>query len=250
MICTVKPFRVVALLLLLLAFGSYARADGPRQPLPIAELVALSKSGAPADEMLQRLKGSTTTYALRGSDFSKLRAAGVPNAVLDYLQQSLVDDLDLETRRWVGGSSLGGCSFCYPQPVDLDAMQSGYTAPPTRYVAGKPPGTPDWVPYPPTSRRGPRISGDDVLAMVKQGRVPDEIVQRIRGARLQRVTASSASGAIRTHPLAALTGSELAELSDRGVPAAALDALQAQFLAEFIEAQRLHYLHWGKGARR
>ena len=42
-------------------------------------------------------------------------------------------------------------------------------------------------------------------------------------------------------------GSELARLHDEGVGYGALDALQGQFLAQFIETERLRYMNIGKG---
>jgi len=246
---------VAAVLFVLLASAGLAAAERPHQPLPIGELVSLSNSAATSEEVIQRVKGAATTYALRGSDFAKLKAAGVPDAVLDYLQQSLIDHLDLLTRYWTLGGGLGGCSFCYPQPVDLAAMRSGYpsvsSTPPTRYMASKPPGTPDWVPYPPSRLGGTRLSVSQIVELANNGTSQEQLIQRIRGAYLEHVIGSAAPpAAIRSHPIAGLSGAQLARLNAQGVPEAVLDALQGQFLAAFIEAQRLHYLNWGKGSKR
>jgi hypothetical protein len=222
----------------------------PRQPLPIAEVVQLSKSGTPPAQIIQRIRNSGTAYALRGSDFAKLKAAGVPDPVLDHLQQSFVDDLDLLTRYWVTGEHLGGCSFCYPQPVDVDAMQSGYgtvAAPsPLRYPTSKPAGTPEWVPSSlPPSRQ--RLNVEQVVELARSG-VPDaELIDRIRNSRLDNVIGVGGFTTIRTRPLGGLAGSRLAHLKEEGLSDAVLDALQAQFLAQFIEAERLRYQNWGHG---
>jgi hypothetical protein len=82
------------------------------QPLAIAEAVKMSQSGTPPEEVIQRIRDSKTTYALRGSDFGKLKAVGVSDRVLDYLQQSFVNDVDLLTRYWMQSGLLGGCSSC------------------------------------------------------------------------------------------------------------------------------------------
>jgi len=47
------------------------------QPLAIAEAVKMSQSGTPPEEVIQRIRSSRTTYALRGSDFGKLKGVGV-----------------------------------------------------------------------------------------------------------------------------------------------------------------------------
>lgn len=239
----------VALVLLTLLWGCAALYT-PRQLLPIAEVVQLSKSGAPPAQIVQRIRDSGTTYALRGSDFAKLKAAGVPDPVLDHLQQSLVDDLDLLTRYWVLGENLGGCSFCYPQPVDVDAMQSGYGtvgAPsPMRYATNKPAGTPEWVPASLRPSRQ-RLNVEQVVELAHSG-VPDaQLIERIRSSRLDNVIGVGGFTTIRTRPLGGLTGSRLARLKEEGLSDTVLDTLQAQFLAQFIEAERLRYQNWGKG---
>ncbi|HVY04434.1 MAG TPA: hypothetical protein VHB46_00530, partial [Burkholderiales bacterium] len=68
----------------------------PRPVTPISEVVNSSKGGN-ADQVIARMQGSKTTYALRGSDYGKLADAGVPPPVLDALQQSFVNDVDLLT---------------------------------------------------------------------------------------------------------------------------------------------------------
>ena len=155
--------------------------------MPITELVALSKSGAESSLVIQRIRDSRTTYALRGSDFSKLKAIGVPDPVLDYLQQSFVDNLDLYTRYWVTGAGLGGCSFCYPQPVDVDTLESGYgevpATPPGQYLPDKPQGTPAWVPYPPKVPSAEQISVSDIERMAKNGVSDAQIIERINHSR-------------------------------------------------------------------
>jgi len=237
-------------LILLLSLNACAALFTPRQPLPIAEVMAMRKANTPGDEIIRRIRQSGTAYALRGSDFYKLKAAGLQDPVLDYLQQSFVDDLDLLTRYWVLGENLGGCSFCYPQPVNVDTMQSGYAAtgapPPTRYVLNKPPGTPVWVPASlPASTR--RMNVEQIIQLTKSGTPDAQLIDQLQHSRLDNVIGVGGFGTIRTRPAAGLSGSALANLHDVGVSDAVLDAVQAQFLAQFIEAERLRYQNWGKG---
>lgn len=245
--------RLGVALLALPALANPALLHAARQPLPIAEVVNLSKSGTPPEQVIQRIKSSRTTFGLRGSDFAKLKAAGVRDPVLDYLQQSFVDDLDQLTRYWVLGEGLGGCAFCYPQPVDLNTMQSGYgrvkATRPGRYTLSKPQGTPDWVPFPPSASVGPPLSVEQIVDMARKGTPKGKLVQRIRTAQLTDVIGVGSAG-IRSHPTAGLGGAQLARLKERGVPNRALDALQGRFLAMFIETERLRYQNLGKGPMR
>src|SRR5258708_790579 len=116
-----RTLSFVAVLALLLGACSILTL---RPVMPISEVVTLSKARQP-EQVINRIGSSHTTYALRGSDFGRLADAGVPPKVLDYLQQAFVNDVDLLTRYWVLGESLGGCASCYPQPLDLTTLASG-----------------------------------------------------------------------------------------------------------------------------
>jgi hypothetical protein len=235
--------------LLLLVLSSCATLYTPRKPMPIAEVVKLSKSGAGSRLVIQRIRVTSTTYALRGSDFAKLKAYGVPDPVLDSLQQSFVDDLDLYTRYWVAGAGVGGCSFCYPQPVDVDTLESGYgqvpAVPPGQYPLDKPQGTPAWVPYPPKAPPAGMMSVSDIVQMAKDSASDAQIIERINYSRLTHVFGVGGTFAIHTQSVAGLSGSELARLYGQGVGYPVLDALQGQFLAQFIESERMRYQNWG-----
>lgn len=226
----------------------------PRPVTPISEVVNWSKGGPP-EQVVSRIRSSRTTYALRGSDFGKLAAAGVTPAVLDHLQQSFYDDVDLLTRYWVLGESLGGCTWCYPQPVDLPTLAHGGNgmADPGntfRYTTfSRPQGLPDWVTAVPGKVRAPAITVDQVVQMVKEGKSVDDIVAAIENARFHDfIDTSGGISHIATHFRVGLTGSMLAQLHANGVPDPALDALQKKALAEFIEFHRLRYMSWGKGS--
>lgn len=243
--------RQALVLFVSLALTSCATFFTPRTPLPIAEVVNMSKSGAAAPDVIQRVRTSGTTYGLRGSDYPKLKALGVADPVLDFLQQSLVDDVDRLTRYWVLGEGLGACGFCYPQPVDIDRLESGFgvvpSTPPGQYQPGKPPGTPDWVPSTLSVTSNGRISVSDIMQRVKDGVPEAELVDQINHSRLDHVVGDGGTFAIRTQPLTGLTGSELVRLHEAGAGNPVLDALQAQFMAQFIEAERMRYQLWGKG---
>ena len=84
-------------------------------PLPMSEVVEMSKQKSSADPIIAKMRSSQTTYALRGSDFGKLRDVGVTPPVLDYMQQSFVDDVDLLTRYWVTGAPWGAVNAAIPR---------------------------------------------------------------------------------------------------------------------------------------
>jgi hypothetical protein len=218
-------------------------------PMPIDDVVQRSRQGQTADQIVGQLRSSRTTFALRGSDFGRLAQAGVADPVLDHLQQSFVNDVDLQTRYWATGESLGGCRSCYPQQVDLSGLDSGGAAqqrpPSTYYAFSQPPGMPDW--YRPYSAKRRTISLDDVRRMARQGTSTEEMVRAVRSARLDRTIGVAGLGTVRTHPVAGLSGSELARLRAEGLPDPVLDEIQNAFVSQFVELQRLRYQHLGKG---
>lgn len=245
--------RILAALAALAVLGGLSACASltPRPAMPISEVVELSQADSP-DQAINRLRTSRTTYALRGSDFGKLAELGVPPPVLDQLQQSFANDVDLLTRYWVLGESLGGCTSCYPQPVDLDALKAGGngmadTATVTRKnTYGRPQGLPEWVTVIPGG--GDSITVADVSRMVKDEAPTDELAEKIRNSRLRDVIATQGLSTISTHYVAGLSGSELARLHGDGAADPVLDALQEKFLAEFIEFNRMRYQSMGKGS--
>jgi len=62
------------------------------EPLPppptTAEIVQMAKSGQTADAIIRRMQESRAVYALPASELAKLREQGVPDAVIDYMQQT------------------------------------------------------------------------------------------------------------------------------------------------------------------
>lgn len=225
----------------------------PRPVTPISEIVTLGK-GSPPERAVDRLTSSKTTYALRGSDFGKLADAGVAPKVLDALQQTFVNDVDLLTRYWVLGESLGGCVSCYPQPVDLSSLAAGGNGMAdardvARYASfSKPQGLPDWVTAIPGGAMAPGLTIGEVEGMVKAGTPGSEIAARIRASRLHDIIGTAGPTQISTHYIAGLSGSELAQLHKDGASDEALDALQQKFLAEVIDFARIRYESWGKGS--
>ncbi len=249
-----RPFtslaRALAVSSALLMLGACSVMK-PRPLTPISEVVNACKSGA--QRAVQLSRKSKTSYALRGSDFGKLADAGCAPEVLDQLQQSFYNDVDLLTRYWVTGESLGGCSSCYPQPVDLSSlgtggngMGNGSNLDRTSDFS-RPAGLPAWITAYPGSPGGTAITVDQAAQMLKDGKSADEVAATIENSRVHDYLDLSGITNISTHFKPALTGSELANRQKEGMPDAVLDALQRKHLAEFIDFLRVRYQSWGKG---
>ena len=96
-----------------------------RPVTPISDVVESAQSGASSDQIISEMRTARTTYAMRGSDFPRLAELGVPEAVLDELQQTFFADVEFQTRRWYANGPTGGPTSQWPQPLDLDSLDAG-----------------------------------------------------------------------------------------------------------------------------
>jgi len=209
---------------------------------PISNITSAASGGMSADSIIARMRNAKTSYALRGSDFAKLAARDVPEPVLDELQQGFFDAVEKLTRRWYMGSDFGGPAVLYPQPLDLDSLDTGGDgmvpfADADRVARGtRPPGIPEWVPASP-SLTGGVISPDVVLEMARSGLTTEEMVAMVANGRVWPIYTDNTNPFSLTRT-AALTGSMYADLSRQGVAPEVLDALQATYIASHIELTR------------
>jgi hypothetical protein len=81
--------RVVAAALVAFAVASCSTVGEKRPPPPTLEqVVQMSRDGMPANEIVARLVYTRAAYRVTGSQFAKLKEQGVPDEVLDYLQEA------------------------------------------------------------------------------------------------------------------------------------------------------------------
>ena len=113
---------------------------------------------------------------------------------------------------------------------------------------GRPPGVPAWVPASPglAFDQAPAITLDEIAKRAKEGVPAEELAKQIRSSRVEGLIAQGGLN-LGTMSSVGLSGSALAALHQEGVPDVVLDALQEQYLAQFVEYQRLRYQNWGKG---
>ena len=65
-----------------------ALVPAPQATLSLEEIVTLAKQGKSEDEIIVAIKQSQSRYALTPSQVLEWHAKGIPNAVLDYMQQA------------------------------------------------------------------------------------------------------------------------------------------------------------------
>lgn len=85
-----------------------------RPPPTLEQVVQMSQSGMPAEEIIRELSETRAVYPLSGSQIAKLHDEGVPEPVLDYLQQAFVDSVRRQERwRYEDRFWYGPCIGCY-----------------------------------------------------------------------------------------------------------------------------------------
>jgi hypothetical protein len=238
----------------LAGLASACAGVGPQPPMPVSEVVKLSKADTSPELVIARMRSTRSVYAARGSDFGKLADLGVKPPVLDSIQVRFVNDVELLTRYYVLGESLGGCVYCFPQPLDLANLAAGGNGmspdlPTGSYTyGGRPPGIPAWIPASPDLAfdRAPGITVDEVARRAKEGVPAAELAREVRGSRLEGLIAQGGT-TVGTMSVVGLYGSELAALHQQGVPDLVVDAIQEQYLAQFVEYQRLRWQNSGHG---
>jgi hypothetical protein len=59
-----------------------------RAPLTVEQVIAMSRSGSDASTIIARMQDAGGVYRLSGSKLAALKVDGVPDPVLDYMQQT------------------------------------------------------------------------------------------------------------------------------------------------------------------
>ena len=80
---------VLALSFAALLAGCASRPQ--RVPVTLEEIVQMSRAGTQPSEIIARMEASDTVYRLSGSEFARLKEQGVPDQVLDYMQETYLD---------------------------------------------------------------------------------------------------------------------------------------------------------------
>jgi hypothetical protein len=97
----------------MLMTGCATMNEPERQPISLEEIVAMSKAGKDAPTIIGEIKLSRTSYDVQASQYAKLSRDGVPDAVLDYMQQGQLRMAERQGRReayqnmWLGSGWYG-----------------------------------------------------------------------------------------------------------------------------------------------
>lgn len=97
-----------------LALSGCATMQGPElQPLTLEQIVSMAKAGKDAPTIINEIKATQTTYDVTASQYAKLSRDGVPDAVIDFMQQGQLKMAERQGRReaysdaWLYGRGWG-----------------------------------------------------------------------------------------------------------------------------------------------
>ena len=106
--------KLCSLSVLMMLASCATMNGGPElQPLTLEQIVTLAKGGKDAPAIINDIKATRTTYDVAASQYAKLSRDGVPDAVLDFMQQGQLKMAEREGRRearedlWLFGRGFG-----------------------------------------------------------------------------------------------------------------------------------------------
>ena len=108
--------RLWALLAGLLVLAGCAGMDR-RPPPSLEQVVEMSRAGTAPEEIIRELQETRAVYPLTGSQISRLHEQGVPDTVLDYMQNVYMDRIRWESRMSHDSPFWWNCFYCYHRPM-------------------------------------------------------------------------------------------------------------------------------------
>lgn len=73
--------------------------DQSKQAVTVSEVIQMSKENAPAETIVDKMRYSGTVYRLNAAQLAQLHDQGVSDPVLDYMQQTLINNVRREQRQ-------------------------------------------------------------------------------------------------------------------------------------------------------
>ena len=118
------PRVLPVLILSSVLLGGCASLGRPAPPpVTVPEIQALSHANVPADDIIAKMRQSETVYRLTASQLAQLHEQGVPDKVINYMQQTYLDAVarrqalaDWNNWRFQDGWWYGGPYWGWPQP--------------------------------------------------------------------------------------------------------------------------------------
>ncbi len=118
--------------LLLLGSCAALNPEPERAPISLEEIVTMAKEGKDAPTIIGEIQASHTRYDVTASQYAKLSRDGVPDAVLDFMQQGQIKLIEEQGRR----QGMNDAWF-YGRPWGWGYGAAWYPRPYVAYVGGR-----------------------------------------------------------------------------------------------------------------
>lgn len=69
-----------------------------RPPVTIERVLEMTRQGTPPNDIIEEMRAAGTVYRLSGSQLAKLREQGVADEVLDYMQDTYLEEAERRAR--------------------------------------------------------------------------------------------------------------------------------------------------------
>jgi hypothetical protein len=113
-VCLPYLFAIFFSLILLSGCAGLQR----RPPPSVEQIVEMVQAGKPADEIVRELQETRAVYPLTGSQIVSLHDQGVPDSVLDYMQNAYAESIRWNARlQYENAYWWPDCFYCYRRPV-------------------------------------------------------------------------------------------------------------------------------------
>jgi hypothetical protein len=111
-------FRPIIIVLLCVSLVAGCAGMQHRPPPSVDQIVEMSKAGKPADEIIRELQETRAVYPLTASQIVRLHEQGVPDSVLDYMQNAYAESIRWDARvQYESSYWWHDCFSCYHRPV-------------------------------------------------------------------------------------------------------------------------------------
>ncbi len=89
-----------------------------RPPPSIEQIVELAQAGKPAADIIRELQDTRAVYPLTATQIVRLHEQGVPDTVLDYMQNAYAESIRWDARmQYESAYWWHDCFYCYQRPV-------------------------------------------------------------------------------------------------------------------------------------
>ncbi len=112
-----QSLTTITAILWCLALGGCAGLER-RPPPSLDQIVKMSNEGTPPEAIVRELQDTRAVYPLTASQIVKLHEQGVPEPVLDYMQNVYAESIRWDARmQYESTYWWHNCFYCYPRGV-------------------------------------------------------------------------------------------------------------------------------------